>query len=47
MPDDLSKSRLLTAIGYDDLADEARQRLLAEYPDSEAASMIRVNDEGS
>jgi outer membrane protein assembly factor BamD len=35
-----------SAIGYDDLADEARQRLLAEYPDSEAANMIRVDDEG-
>ena len=35
-----------TAIGYDDLADEARQRLLAEYPDSEAAAMVRVDEEG-
>lgn len=35
-----------TAIGYDDLAEEARMRLLAEYPDSEAAGMIRVNEEG-
>ncbi|MEX2467630.1 MAG: outer membrane protein assembly factor BamD [Gemmatimonadota bacterium] len=28
------------AIGYDDLADEARDRLLARYPDSEAASEL-------
>ena len=35
-----------TAIGYDDLAEEARQRLLAEYPNSDAATTIRVDDEG-
>jgi len=34
------------AIGYDDLADEARDRLLLEYPDSEAASEVRTDDEG-
>jgi outer membrane protein assembly factor BamD len=32
-----------TAIGYDDLADEARERLLAEYPDSPAAQEVRAN----
>ena len=31
---------LFTVIGYDDLAEEARTRLLAEYPDSEAAKSI-------
>lgn len=31
------------AIGYDDLADEARQRLLERYPDSEAAEELRAN----
>ena len=33
------------AIGYDDLADAARQRLLSEYPESEAAEEVRA-DEG-
>lgn len=31
------------AIGYDDLADEARERLLSQFPDSEAAAEIRAN----
>ena len=31
------------AIGYEDLAEEAKARLLAEYPDSEAAQEIRTN----
>lgn len=31
------------AIGYDDLAEEARERLLSEYPDSDAAAEIRTN----
>lgn len=31
------------AIGYEDLADEARDRLLADYPDSPAAAEVRVN----
>lgn len=31
-------------IGYDDLAEEARDRLLNEYPDSEAAAEIRADD---
>lgn len=35
-----------SAIGYDDLAEEARQRLLAEYPESEAAETIRADEEG-
>lgn len=33
-------------IGYDDLAEEARERLLAEYPDSPAAAEVRVNGAG-
>jgi outer membrane protein assembly factor BamD len=33
-------------IGYDDLAEEARDRLLQEYPDSESAQEIRADDEG-
>lgn len=32
-----------TAIGYDDLADEALQRLLEEYPESRAAREVRAN----
>ena len=36
--------RMNVAIGYDDLADEARQRLLDEYPESEAAALLRAND---
>ncbi len=35
------------AIGYEDLADEAKDRLLAEYPDSPAAQEVRTNGEGS
>jgi len=35
------------AIGYDDLAEEARERLLAEYPDSPAAAEVRVNGAGT
>ena len=35
-----------TAIGYDDLAEEARDRLLLEYPDSEAAATIRTDGTG-
>lgn len=35
--------RMNQAIGYDDLAEDARQRLLSEYPDSRAAAEIRVN----
>lgn len=31
------------AIGYEDLAQEARERLLSQYPDSEAAAEIRTN----
>jgi outer membrane protein assembly factor BamD len=30
-------------IGYDDLADEARDRLLSEFPDSDAAAEIRTD----
>lgn len=33
-----------TEIGYDDLADEARERLLARYPDSPAADELRTDD---
>lgn len=36
-----------SAIGYDDLAEEARDRLLLEYPDSEAAESIRIDEVGS
>lgn len=36
--------RMNTAIGYDDLAEVARQRLLDEYPDSEAAAEVRAAD---
>ena len=32
-----------TAIGYDDLAQEARERLLEEFPDSQAAQELRTN----
>ncbi|MGD8870511.1 MAG: outer membrane protein assembly factor BamD [Gemmatimonadota bacterium] len=31
-------------IGYDDLAEEARTRLLREYPDSEAADEVRAEE---
>jgi outer membrane protein assembly factor BamD len=34
------------AIGYDDLASEARARLLAEYPDSEAAAELLDDSSG-
>lgn len=34
------------AIGYDDIAEEARQKLLADYPDSEAARSISGNGSG-
>ena len=33
-------------IGYDDLAEEARQRLLTDFPDSESAGLIRTDEEG-
>lgn len=35
------------AIGYDDLADEAKKRLLQEYPDSPAAAQLRADGAGS
>jgi outer membrane protein assembly factor BamD len=35
------------AIGYDDIAEEARKQLLERYPDSEAAAQIRANVTGS
>lgn len=35
--------RANTAIGYDDLAQEARERLLEEFPDSQAAEEVRTN----
>jgi outer membrane protein assembly factor BamD len=35
------------AIGYDDLAEEARERLVREYPDSPAASEVRTDGAGS
>jgi len=35
------------AIGYDDLAEEARGRLLELYPDSPAAAEVRVNGTGA
>lgn len=34
-------------IGYEDIAEEARQRLLAQYPDSEAAAEIRTDGSSS
>ena len=34
-------------IGYDDIADEARERLLSQYPDSESAGVIRGDRSGS
>lgn len=33
-------------IGYEDLAEEARQRLLLEYPDSDAATEVRLDESG-
>jgi outer membrane protein assembly factor BamD len=38
------KSNLM--IGYEDLAEEARQRLLLEYPDSDAADEVRLDESG-
>ena len=35
------------AVEYDDLAEEAKQRLLREYPDSDAAREVRTNGAGS
>lgn len=35
------------AIGYDDIADQARDRLLADYPDSEEAGVVRTDGSGS
>jgi outer membrane protein assembly factor BamD len=35
------------AIGYDDLAEEARERLVAQYPDSPAAEQVRTNGAGT
>jgi outer membrane protein assembly factor BamD len=35
------------AIGYDDLADEAKERLLSKYPDSPAAAELRANGAGA
>lgn len=34
------------AIGYDDLADDARSKLLEQYPDSPAASSVRADGNG-
>ncbi len=34
------------AIGYDDLADDARTKLLEQYPDSPAASSVRADGNG-
>ncbi len=34
-------------VGYDDLAEEARERLLSRYPDSESAGVIRGDGSGS
>ncbi|MBT8487614.1 MAG: outer membrane protein assembly factor BamD [Gemmatimonadetes bacterium] len=36
--------RMNIAIGYDDLADAARQRLLDEYPESAAAAQVQAAD---
>lgn len=33
-------------IGYDDLAEEARERLLNQYPDSDAAGAVRTDESG-
>ncbi|NJD18541.1 MAG: outer membrane protein assembly factor BamD [Gemmatimonadetes bacterium] len=35
------------AIGYDDLANEAKERLLSQYPDSPAAAEVRANGAGA
>ena len=34
------------AIGYDDLAEEAKERLLREYPESEAATELGIDGSG-
>ncbi|MHB1194683.1 MAG: outer membrane protein assembly factor BamD [Longimicrobiales bacterium] len=39
--------RANVAIGYQDLADEAKKRLLEAYPDSPAAAELRVNGAGA
>lgn len=39
--------RANVAIGYQDLADEAKQRLISQYPDSPAAAELRVNGAGA
>jgi outer membrane protein assembly factor BamD len=39
--------RANVAIGYDDLAEDARQRILEQYPDSPAAGEVRTNATGS
>ncbi len=36
-----------TIIGYDDLAEQAREQLLRDYPESEAAKGVAVNGGGS
>lgn len=36
-----------TAFGYEDLAEDARQRLLTNYPDSEEARVVRSDGAGS
>jgi outer membrane protein assembly factor BamD len=38
--------RANTMIGYEDLAEEARQRLLLEYPESDAAAEVRLDEPG-
>ena len=35
------------AIGYDDLAEDAKEQILERYPDSPAASEVRTNATGS
>ena len=35
------------AIGYDDLADQAKEQLLSKYPDSPAAAEVRTNGSSS
>jgi outer membrane protein assembly factor BamD len=34
-------------IGYEDLAEEARERLISRYPESEAAALVAGNGEGT
>ena len=43
----LGLSRANIEIGYEDLAEEARERLFREYPDSEAAQEARADEEGN